>query len=159
MHASRFGEILDAHRPWCLALRSPIRVRGGVVIEFGWVCHQNTYPYMYPACILKDTRILMYPGVSQTYLTCSVTFEENTCILTFCMYFDMYPKESQIHLGYMSDTSRYMYLARFLGVTLDTSRLAREMAVRPFPGTSFVRWLLCHNGSRRAWLARGDYLV
>ena len=24
-----------------------------------------------------------------TYLTCSVTFEENTCILTFCMYFDM----------------------------------------------------------------------
>jgi hypothetical protein len=40
---------------------------------------------MYPACILKDTRsILMYPDVSQTYLTCSVTFEENTfaCILT-----------------------------------------------------------------------------
>jgi hypothetical protein len=36
------------------------------------------------------------------------------------MYFDMYPKESQIHLGYMSDASRYMYLARFLGVTLDT---------------------------------------
>ena len=40
-----------------------------------------------------------------------------------------------------------------------SSRLAREMAVRPFPGTSFVRWLLCHNGSRRAWQARGDYLV
>ena len=39
---------------------------------------------MYPACILKDTRILMYP---QMYLkricnlTCSVIFEENTCIL------------------------------------------------------------------------------
>ena len=41
---------------------------------------------MYPACILKETRILMYPDVSQTYLTCSVTFEENcrhfACILT-----------------------------------------------------------------------------
>jgi hypothetical protein len=35
---------------------------------------------MYPTW--KDTRILMYPDVSQMYLTCSVTFEENTCILT-----------------------------------------------------------------------------
>jgi len=55
------------------------------------------------------------------YLTCSVTFEENTCILTFCMYFVMYPKGVQdtfgIHVRY---TSRYMYLAHFLGVTLDT---------------------------------------
>ena len=42
---------------------------------------------MYPACILQDTRILMYLDVSQTHLTCSVTFQENTCILTFCMYF------------------------------------------------------------------------
>ena len=32
-----------------------------------------------------------------------------------------YPKaESKIHLEYISDTSGYMYLARFLGVTLDT---------------------------------------
>ena len=77
---------------------------------------------MYPACILKDTRILMYPDVSQTYLTCSVTFEENTFILTFCMYCTRIPKESKIHLEYISDTSRYIYLARFLGVThtLDT---------------------------------------
>ena len=74
---------------------------------------------MYPACILKETRILMYPDVSQTYLTCSVTFEGNTCILTFCMYCKRIPKESKIHLEYISDTSGYMYLVRFLGVTLD----------------------------------------
>ena len=30
------------------------------------------------------------------------------------------PKESKIHLGYTLDTSRYMYLMRFLDVTLDT---------------------------------------
>ena len=38
------------------------------------------------------------------YLTCSVTFEENTCILTFCMYFTRIPKESKIHLENISDT-------------------------------------------------------
>ena len=75
---------------------------------------------MYPACILQDTRILMYLDVSQTYLTCSVKFQENTCILTFCMYFTRISNESKIHFGYTSDTSRYMYLERFLGVTLDT---------------------------------------
>jgi hypothetical protein len=40
-----------------------------------------------------------YPDVSQMYLTCSVTFQENTCILTFCMYFTRIPKESNIHFG------------------------------------------------------------
>ena len=78
---------------------------------------------MYPACILQDTRILMYLDVSQTYLTCSVTFQENTCILIFYMYFTRIPKESRIHLGYTSDTSRYMYLMRFLDVTLDTYQI------------------------------------
>ena len=41
----------------------------------------------------------MYPDVSQMYLTCSVTFQENTCILTFCMYFTRIPNESKIHFG------------------------------------------------------------
>jgi hypothetical protein len=54
----------------------------------------------------------MYPDVSQMNLTCSVIFEENTCILTVCMYFDMYPKGVQdtfgIHVRYIT---RYMYLA------------------------------------------------
>jgi hypothetical protein len=69
----------------------------------------------------------MYPDVSQMYLTCPVTFQENTCILTFCMYFTRIPNESKIHFGihiryikihvswalpwchtgYISDTSRY----------------------------------------------------
>jgi hypothetical protein len=40
---------------------------------FGYISYQIRI-LMYPACILKDTRILMYPDVSQTYLTCSVTF-------------------------------------------------------------------------------------
>ena len=62
----------------------------------------------------------VYLDVSQMYLKCSVTFQENTCILTFCMYFTRIPKESKIHLGYTSDTSRYIYLMRFLHVTLDT---------------------------------------
>ena len=75
---------------------------------------------MYPACILKDSCILMYPDVSQTYLTCSVTFQDNTRILTFCMYFTRIPNESKIHARYTYDTSRYMYLMRFLDVTLDT---------------------------------------
>ena len=33
------------------------------------------------------------------YLKCSVTFQENTCILTFCMYFTRIPNESKIHFG------------------------------------------------------------
>ena len=36
------------------------------------------------------------------------------------MYCTRIPKESKIHLEYISDTAGYMYLARFLGVTLDT---------------------------------------
>ena len=37
------------------------------------------------------------------------------------MYFTRIPNESKIHFGiHTSDTSRYMYLGRFLGVTLDT---------------------------------------
>ena len=55
---------------------------------------------MYPACILQYTRILMYLDVSQTYLTCSVTFQENTCILTCCMYFTRISNEFKIHAGY-----------------------------------------------------------
>ena len=45
---------------------------------------------MYPECIL------VYPIM---YLTCSVTNQENTCILTFCMYFTRIPNESKIHFG------------------------------------------------------------
>ena len=33
------------------------------------------------------------------YLKCSVTFQENTCILTYCMYFTRIPNESKIHFG------------------------------------------------------------
>jgi hypothetical protein len=39
---------------------------------------------------------MFYPDVSQMYLTCSVTFQENTCILTFCMIvFHTHPKRVQ----------------------------------------------------------------
>ena len=47
-----------------------MRVRG-VCFEFGGGVIRIRI-LMYPACIL------MYPDVSQTYLTCSVTFEENS---------------------------------------------------------------------------------
>ena len=33
------------------------------------------------------------------YLKCPVTFQENTCILIFCMYFTRIPNESKIHFG------------------------------------------------------------
>ena len=56
-------------------------------------------------------RILMYPDVSQTHLTCSVTFEENTNIdILHVLY--TYPKGVQdtfgIHIGYIRipDTCR-----------------------------------------------------
>jgi hypothetical protein len=91
--------------------------RGGLLSSLGGVVIRIRI-LMYPACIMQDTRILMYLDVSQTYLACSVTFQENTCILIFFMYFTRIPKESRIHLGYTSDTSRYMYLMRFLDVTL-----------------------------------------
>ena len=77
---------------------------GTFPILFGYISYRIRI-LMYLACILKDTRILMYPDVSQTYLTCSVIFEEKTCVLTFCMYFDMYPKGVQdifgIHVRYI----------------------------------------------------------
>ena len=64
---------------------------------------------------------MMYPDVSQMYLKSSIFSEGDTCIIVSC-HIKYILKESQIHvhLRYMSDTSRYMYLGRFLGVTLDT---------------------------------------
>ena len=74
------------------------------------------------ACILKDTRILMYPDISQTYLTCL-----------------------------LHTRREYMYLERFLGVTLDSvaRRLARTYSTTnrggipsrqcdPFPWAYFL---------------------
>ena len=65
----------------------------------------------------------MYPDVSQMYLKCPVTFQENTCILIFCMYFTRIPNESKIHFGIHIRYIKikiHVYLGRFLGVTLDT---------------------------------------
>jgi hypothetical protein len=73
---------------------------------------------------LRATRPDLNISRMRARATCSVTFHEvprdDTCILTFCIYFTRIPKESKIHLGYISDTSRHVYLVRFLGVTLDT---------------------------------------
>jgi len=77
------------------------------------------------------------------YLKCPVTFQENTCILIFCMYFTRIPNESRIHFGihiryikihvswalpwchtgYMitcQDTLGYMYLGFFITIHQDT---------------------------------------
>ena len=55
---------------------------------------------MYPDVSCKDTCILTYPDVSQMYLTCSVTFEENMFALLYT-----YPKGVQdtfgIHIRYI----------------------------------------------------------
>ena len=91
--------------------------KGGFVIEFGGVCYQDTYhdvSCVYSTSILQDTRILMYLDVSQTrsqtYLTCSVTFQENTCILIFYMYFTRIPKESNIRILCASLMSHWIHI-------------------------------------------------
>jgi len=64
----------------------------------------------------------MYPDVSQMYLTCSVTFQENTChdtcILTFCMYFTRIPNESKINFGIHI---RYIRIHVYVSCMWDTS--------------------------------------
>ena len=68
--------------------------KGTFPIVFGYISYQIRillYPDAYPDPDVswKDTRILTYPDVSQMYLTCSVTFEENTaentCILMYIL--------------------------------------------------------------------------
>jgi hypothetical protein len=63
---------------------------------------------MYPACILKEEGymytlcILMYLRCNtQMYLKCPVTFQENTCILIFCMYFTVSRTSPRYILGYI----------------------------------------------------------
>ena len=56
------------------------------------------------------------------YLKCSVTFQENTCILTFCMYFTRIPNQSKIHFGIHIRYIKIHVSARFLCVTLDTQQ-------------------------------------
>ena len=53
-----------------------------------------------------------------SYMLCYIRREYMYLDILHVLY--TYPKESKIHLEYISDTSGYMYLARFLGVTLDT---------------------------------------
>jgi hypothetical protein len=61
------------------------------------------YPvgYTYLECILMYLKCILNPD-----LKCSVTctFKENSCILTFCMYFTRIPNESKIHFGIHQDT-------------------------------------------------------
>ena len=96
---------------------------------------------MYPACILHvSCRIhvsWVYPDVSQMYLKCSVTFQENTCILTFCMYFTRIPNQSKIHFGIHIRYIKIHVSARFLCVTLDTQQdTSRYIRIH-------VSWTLC----------------
>ena len=80
---------------------------GGVSYRF-WggfpIRYVSSCIVMYLACILHvSCRIhvsWVYLDVSQMYLKCSLTFQENTCILIFYMYFTRIPNESKIHLGY-----------------------------------------------------------
>ena len=89
-----------------------------------------------------------YPDVSQMYLTCSVTFQENTCILTFCMYFTRIPNESKIHLGYTSmlthqihqDTCTCILLASLVSHWYHTGYISGYIRIR-------VSWTLHHDTS------------
>ena len=75
------------------------RFLGGFPIRYVSCCI-----IMYLACIPHvSCRIhvsWVYLDVSQMYLKCSLTFQENTCILIFYMYFTRIPNESKIHSGY-----------------------------------------------------------
>ena len=84
----------------------PCRVRvdflsfwGGFPIRYVSCCIM-----MYLACILNASCRIhvswVYLDVSQMYLKCSVKFQENTCILTFWMYFTRISNEFKIHAGY-----------------------------------------------------------
>ena len=137
------------------------RLHGGLgtfPIPFGYISYRIRI-LMYPACILKDTRILMYPDVSQMYLTCSVTFQENTCILIFYMYFTRIPKESNIHLRYTSDTSKYMYLMRFLDVTLDTYQDTSAHQDTCIFMDSSSRYIKIHRDTKSRYMYLGRVMV
>ena len=81
----------------------------------------------------------MYPDVSQMYLTSPVTFQENTCILTFCMYFTRIPNESKIHFGI-----HIRYITIHVSWTLPwchTGYMSGYIKIR-------VSWTLLHDTSR-----------
>ena len=62
-----------------MSLRSARGGAGGLLSSLGGVVIRIRI-LMYPACILQDTRILMYLDVSQTYLHALL---HSTCILIF----------------------------------------------------------------------------
>jgi hypothetical protein len=81
------------------------------------------------------------------------------------MYLDIlhvfytYPKTSPRYiLGYTSDTSRYMYLVRFLGVTLDTYQDTSGYVYLGLFLDSSSRYILCYVKIHRETKSRYMYL-
>jgi hypothetical protein len=89
---------------------------GGFVIRIRILMYRDVscvYPegYMYPSCILMYLKCILNALLHSKRIHVSWYF---ACILHVSQTSPRYI------LGYISDTSRYMYLGRFLGVTLDT---------------------------------------
>ena len=91
--------------------------KGGFPIQYVSFCILHVscmYPegYMYPECILMYLKCILHALLHSKRIHVS---------FTLCMYFTRIPNESKRYiLGYTLNTSRYMYLGRFLGGTLDT---------------------------------------
>jgi len=145
----QYGEWVKTQIRLCKVRGLVTRVRGGFLYKLGVVSYTIRI-LMYPACILHVSWRIhvsrMYPDVSQMYLTCSVTFQENTCILHILHVFYTYPKRVQdtfwdthqihqdtcilgaslvshwIHVRIHQDTSRYVYLGLFIRIHQDTPR-------------------------------------
>jgi hypothetical protein len=119
---------------WCGAGQFPI--------VFGYSFLSDTYPDVSWCILHVSWRIhvsRVYPDVSQMYLTSPVTFQENTCILTFCMYFTRIPNESKIHFGI-----HIRYITIHVSWTLPwchTGYMSGYIKIR-------VSWTLLHDTSR-----------
>ena len=99
----------------------------GFPILFGGGFLSDTYPDVF-WCILHVSCMYpegyMYPSCILMYLKCILNALLHSKRIHVSWHFACISQESQTSpryiLGYTSDTSRYMYLGRFLGVTLDT---------------------------------------
>jgi hypothetical protein len=98
-------------------------LRGGLLSSLGeFVIRIRILMYRDVSCVYPEG--YMYPSCILMYLKCILNALLHSKRIHVSWYFACILHVSQTSpryiLGYISDTSRYMYLGRFLGVTLDT---------------------------------------
>jgi len=96
---------------------------------------------MYPLCILMYFKM---------YLKCPVIFQENTCILVFCVYFTRIPNESKIHFRIHI---RYIKIhVSWALAWCHTGYISRYITIR-------VSWILYHDTSRYTEIQNHDTCI